>query len=150
MHWHPEGSMTTETVRVDWIRDQLFLLRDHLGFPVVMTQPMGVKGSDLLPLSIIGCTVWDVVAILKKQRKDITDVQVTAASTQDDEPPWRFRKIDIRYRFSGPDLDEASIRRAISLSEEKYCSTLATLREVIEITSTYEIREADGRGQANG
>jgi putative redox protein len=131
--------MTTETVRVDWIRDEIFLLRDHLGFPILMTQPQGVKGSDLLPLSIIGCTIWDVVAILRKQRQQITGVEATAESTQDAEPPWRFRKIVIRYQISGRGLSEEAVRRAIALSEDKYCSTLATLRAAVDISTEVEI-----------
>jgi putative redox protein len=139
--------MSTETVRADWIRDRLFLLKDHLDFPIVMTQPQGVKGSDLLPLSIIGCTAWDVVGILQKQRQQITGIQVTAQSTQDDDPPWRFRKIRIRYQISGRGLDEEAVKRAIALSEEKYCSTLATLREAVDISSEYVIvREGETEG----
>jgi putative redox protein len=139
--------MPTETVRVDWIRDRVFLLRDHLGFPIVMTQPQGVKGSDLLPLSVIGCAVWDVAAILHKQRQQVTGIEVTAESTQDEDPPWRFRKIVIRYQVRGRGLDEEAVQRAITLSEEKYCSTFATLREALEISSEYQIvPETDTEG----
>ncbi|HSL44394.1 MAG TPA: OsmC family protein [Anaerolineales bacterium] len=131
--------MATETVRIDWIQDQLFLMRDRFGFPIVMTQPSGVNAADLLPLSVIGCSVWDIVAILQKQRQQITDVQVTANSLREDQPPWRFRKIHIHYTFAGRELNEEHIKRAISLTEEKYCSTYATLREVVELTSDFEI-----------
>jgi len=131
--------MPTETVRLDWIEEQVFLLRDHLGFPIVMTQPMGVSGADLLPLSLIGCTVWDVIAILKKQRQQVTRLEVTAESVRDDEPPWRFRKIHIRYHLAGQNLNPEYVRRAIELSETKYCSIYATLRDVVEITNEFEI-----------
>jgi hypothetical protein len=57
--------MPTETVHVDWIEDQRFLLRDRFDFPIIMAQPDGVSGSDLLPLSLIGCASWDVIAILQ-------------------------------------------------------------------------------------
>ena len=30
---------------------------DHNDFPIVMTQPQGVTGADLLPLSLIGCAL---------------------------------------------------------------------------------------------
>ncbi len=96
--------MPTETVSVEWIGDQVFLMNDRAGFPIVMTQPMGVNGADLLPLSVIGCAVWDVVAILNKQHQEIQGLKVTAESVRDDEPPWRFRKIRIHYRFAGRDL----------------------------------------------
>ena len=131
--------MTTETVRIDWIRDQLFLMRDRSGFPIVMTQPSGVNGADLLPLSVIGCSIWDIAAILQKQRQQVTDIQVTAESKREEEPPWRFRKIHIIYTFTGRDLSEDHIRRAIELTETKYCSTYATLREVVVLTSEYRI-----------
>jgi putative redox protein len=134
--------MPTETVRADWIQDQLFLLRDHYGFPIVMTQPEGVNGADLLPLSVIGCAAWDILSILKKQRQKVTKLQVTAESFREAEPPWAFTKIQITYRFGGNDLDEDKIKRAIELSEQNYCSTLATLRKALEITSAYEILES--------
>jgi uncharacterized OsmC-like protein len=45
------------------------------------------------------------------------------------------------YRVTGCDLSEAHIRRAIELSEEKYCSIYATLRDMIAIASVIEILE---------
>jgi putative redox protein len=137
-HWS-EASMSTVTVRAEWVRDQVFLLRDRHDFPIVMTQPQGVTGADLLPLSLIGCAAWDIVAILQKQRQQLTGLHVTAESEQDPEPPWRFRRIHIVYRLTGHDLNAAQVRRAIELSETRYCSIYATLRAVVEITSDFEI-----------
>jgi putative redox protein len=128
-------------VRADWIEEQVFLLRDHFDYPVVMTQPMGVSGADLLPMSLIGCSAWDVIAILKKQRQQVRGLEVTAESVRDDEPPWRFRQIRILYKITGRDLDPQRIQRAIDISEQKYCSVYATLRDVVEITSRFEIVE---------
>jgi uncharacterized OsmC-like protein len=85
--------MPIETVSVDWVSSQQFLLKDQHDFPIVMTQPMGVNGADLLPLSLIGCAAWDVMTILKKQRQAVTGLKVTAESERDGEPPWRFRSI---------------------------------------------------------
>ena len=131
--------MPPETVSVEWVNDQVFLLKDRHGFPIEMSQPFGVNGADLLPLSVIGCSVWDVVAILQKQRQKITALEVFAESLRDVEPPWRFRKITIRYRISGRDLNQERIQKAVELSESKYCSTYATLRGAVEIVSVVEI-----------
>jgi hypothetical protein len=57
--------MISETVNAEWVRDRVFLLRDRRDFPVVMTQPMGVSGADLLPMSLLGCVMWDAVSILE-------------------------------------------------------------------------------------
>ncbi len=137
---NPEGhKLTTETVRLDWKGEQVFLLRDRAGFPVVMAQPMGVNGADLLPLSLIGCASWDLIAILTKQRQPLTGLQVTAESERDSQPPWRFRKIHVHYRIAGHGLDRLKVQRAIALSEDKYCSIHATLKPVIELSSDFEI-----------
>jgi hypothetical protein len=63
---HPEAFTAVETVHVDWVEEHVFLLRGHFGFPIVMTQPNGANGADLLPLTLIGCAAWDVMDILKK------------------------------------------------------------------------------------
>lgn len=133
--------MPTETVQLDWISEQIFLLRDRAGFPVIMTQPMGVSGADLLPLSLIGCAAWDLIAILKKQRMQVSSLQVFADCERDAEPPWRYRKIHVRYILTGSSLDRAKVQRAIELSETKYCSIHATLRPVVELTNELEIKD---------
>lgn len=131
--------MPTETVHAEWVNDLVFLLKDQFGFPIVMTQPQGVNGADLLPLSLIGCAAWDVVAILKKQRQQVTGLEVSAESERDPDPPWRFRRIHITYHLRGRNLTEKSVKRAIELAEKKYCSIYATLRETVEILSEYVI-----------
>lgn len=131
--------MSTETVHAEWVRDEVFLLKDHFDFPLVMTQPQGVNGADLLPLSLIGCAGWDVIAILKKQRQQVTYLEVSAESQRDEAPPWRFRRILIHYRLRGRNLETERVKRAIDLAETKYCSVYATLRDAVEIQSEFEI-----------
>jgi putative redox protein len=66
---------------------------------------------------------------------------VTAVSIQDDEPPWRFRKIHLHYELTGKGIDADKVRKAIQISEEKYCSVYATLEEAVEITHDFEVVE---------
>ena len=134
-------SVVRETVHAEWARERVFLLRDRNDFPVVMTQPMGVSGADLLPMSLIGCTMWDVIAILEKKRQQVTGFRASAESVRDPEPPWGFREIHIRYVFVGHKLDPKQVQSAIEISEQKYCSIYATLKQVVKITSEFEIVE---------
>jgi putative redox protein len=130
--------MRTEKVTAQWLADQAFLLKDHKGFPIVMAQPMGVLGADLLPLSLIGCAGWDVMSILRKQKQPVLRCEVEAESERDEEPPWRFRRIRVLYKIWGG-VDPAALERAIRLTEEKYCSVFVTLRDTVEILSRYEV-----------
>jgi uncharacterized OsmC-like protein/ketosteroid isomerase-like protein len=133
--------MPSEVVRADWLSGNVFLLRDRHGFPVLMTQPDGVQGADLLPLSLIGCSAWDVMGILLKQRQPVTALAVTGHCERDPEQPTRYRAIHIHYAITGRP-DPARVQRAIDLSEDKYCSIYATLREAVRLTSDFEIHAA--------
>jgi len=133
--------MILETVSLDWIQERRFELRDRNGYAIIMDQPDGVNAADLLPLSLIGCSAYDVIAILQKQRQEVIDLSVSAESTRDADPPWRFRTIRIHYKISGHALDSEKVRRAIQLAEEKYCGVYATLRDAVEITNDFEIAE---------
>ncbi len=133
--------MPSEIVHIDWIKNHLFLLRDRSDFPIVMDQPSGVIAADLLPLSLIGCAAWEIMSIVYKQRQAVTGFDASAESERDEFPPWRYRKIRIKYHFSGHNLNPKLIQRAIELSEQKYCSIYATLRDVVEITSEFTIND---------
>ncbi len=134
--------MASDTVHLDWNPEGQFILSDNEDHQVVMKKPKGVKPSDLMAMALIGCSSYDVVEILQKQRQDLQQLKVTAESTQDEDPPWRFRKIHIHYRATGKDIDLEKLGKAIQISEEKYCSVYATLKDAIEITHDFEVVEA--------
>jgi putative redox protein len=135
--------MLVETVRVDWLQEHVFLLRDHFNFPVLMTQPNGVNGADMLPLSLIGCAAWDVVSILRKQKQHLTKLAISADTEQDTDPPWKIRRITVHFKITGKRVTPEAVERAIHLTETKYCSVFATLREAVEISTDFEIQEDD-------
>lgn len=134
--------MANKTVTLQWDPAQQTILEDSDHYPVIMKKPDGVSGSDLLPMSLIGCSSYDVVKILEKQRQQLFSLKISAESTQDDDPPWKFRKIHIHYQLTGKSLDAVKVGKAIKLSEENYCSVYATLKDVVEITHDFEIVEA--------
>jgi putative redox protein len=132
--------MTTKQVHLNWNPEQEFTLKDADEHQIVLNKPQGVSPSDLLPMALIGCTSYDVVAILKKQRQELNQLNVTAEAVQDETPPWRFRKIHIHYQAVGK-VDIEKLRKAIQVSEEKYCAVYATLKDAIEITHEVEVVE---------
>jgi putative redox protein len=133
--------MANKTVSLYWDPAEQTTLEDSDHYPVMM-KPTGVSASDLLPMSLIGCASYDVVKILEKQRQQLYSLKITAESTQDDDPPWRFRKIHIHYQLMGKNLDAEKVSKAIQLSEENYCAVYATLKDVVQITHDFEIVEA--------
>lgn len=134
--------MATKHVHLNWNPDQQFILQDKDNFQIIMKKPKGVSASDLLPMALIGCASHDVVEILNKQKQDLHELKVTAESVQDDDPPWRFRKIVVHFQVIGKGIDPEKVRKAIQISEEKYCSVYNTLKDAVEIVNEFEVVEA--------
>jgi putative redox protein len=98
----------------------------------------GPAPSELLLLAVGGCTAMDVVSILRKMRQPLEGLEVEVRGTKADEHPRRFLAIEVLYRLRG-DLSEHRVRRAIELSETRYCAMEATLRGCVELSSRYVI-----------
>jgi len=129
---------------------QLFVGRDSLGHVVVTgrwtkegdetwTEWSAGKPSDLLVLSLAACSATDAVMIMKRQRQRLSDLSITADAEQLPDPPYAFTHIHLHYVVSGHDLDPKKVERAITLSQDKYCSVAATIRGVTEITYSFEV-----------
>lgn len=96
---------------------------------------LGPKPKGLLLTSLAGCTGMDVIAILGKMKVLPTAFRVSADGALTDEHPRRFDRITLRYEFEGEDLPAKKLRRAVQLSEERYCGVRASLWPGIEVTS---------------
>lgn len=136
----------SETVEINWVRDEMFAGRDRYGNSIVIgstpksdPQFKGVKPSDLLLLSLLSCSAHDVVKILEKQRHKLYTLRATAVSVQQDHPPYAFERIHVHYRLTGHELRAEHVKRAIELSETKYCSVYNTLKHGVELSSDFEI-----------
>ncbi len=80
----------------------------------------------------------DVVCILKKKRQKLESLEVICSGQRALEPPTVWIKLEVLYRLRGV-LDEAAVKRAIELSEKKYCSVSAMLQKTATLTWRHEI-----------
>jgi len=131
-------------VKVKWVEGKEFVGTDSASHSLVISsseEGTGLKPSDLLLLGLGGCTGVDVISILEKGRQKVTDLVITITGEQEPEPPWAFRHIEINYLLRGKGLKEEAVRRAVQLSEEKYCSVGATISGVAKIASSFQIIE---------
>lgn len=99
----------------------------------------GFRPMQMLLVALGSCASMDVISILQKQKQVIDDYKVTVDGEREEGViPSLFKDIHVRFDFTG-DLDEKKIRRAISLSMEKYCSVTKTLEKTATITSSYTL-----------
>ena len=128
-----------------WLQDgKRFVSTDSTGHSVTLSVPQdnfGMKPSELILSALAGCASVNVINILRKKRTPLSFLEVNVTAEQDDDPPWAFRKIHVKFIVKGEGLTAKKVEQAIHLSEENYCSVAATLRGIAEITTSYEILE---------
>ncbi|HUH12171.1 MAG TPA: OsmC family protein [Longimicrobiales bacterium] len=92
-------------------------------------------------LSLAACTAADVVETVHKMRLPLASLSVRVEGERAPEPPRRFLRLRVIYEAGGlPGEAEAKLRRAIALSQEKYCSVLHSLREDVELSTDVVLR----------
>jgi putative redox protein len=103
----------------------------------------GIRPKELLLLSLAGCTGADVSAILQKKRVKLEDFEIQISAESTDTHPKVYTKIHLEFIFTGKDIKEKDVERAIELSQTTYCGVTAMLEKSIEITHSFKIKAAD-------
>ena len=134
--------------RVKWVENALFLGQSGSGHSVVMDGPpesggqnLGLRPMEMLLLGAGGCSVFDVVAILKKSRQPVIACEVALSAERADTVPKVFTKINMHFIVTAKaSIKEVQVERAIKLSAEKYCSASIMLAHSVEMTHSFEIK----------
>lgn len=132
---------------ISWRGDASFLAESGSGHQVIMDGPpdyggknQGPRPMETMLLGLGGCSSFDVVDILKKSRQEVTDCRCQIKADRAEEVPAVFTRINMHFVVSGNNLKEATVKRAVALSAEKYCSASIMLeRGGVEISHSYEI-----------
>lgn len=98
---------------------------------------------EMLLVSVAACTAADVISILLKKRQKVADYRVEITGERADGHPRKFLNFHVHHIVRGCNVLEKAVADAIELSDTKYCSVAATVRPTAEITSSYEIIEAE-------
>src|SRR5688572_18720831 len=105
-------------------------------------QNLGMRPMQMLLAAMGGCSVIDIINILKKQRQDLKDVKVTVTGEREkDAVPSLYTEVHVHFRLYG-NLDKDKAEKAVSLSVEKYCSVAKTLEKTAKVTYSFEIISA--------
>jgi putative redox protein len=90
-----------------------------------------------------GCTAYDVVLILKRGRHDVRGCSVKLSSQRAEVDPKVFTHINMHFTVTGKGVPALAVERAIAMSHDKYCSASIMLGKTAEITTSFEVIEAD-------
>jgi putative redox protein len=148
-----DGIMKTVTIDWDPVAERFVAEGTHRGRLVDINAPRtlpegegrhgpsGFSASELLLAAAGSCAAWDVVEIVRKQRQDVRALSVQVEGVQAEDAPWAYQSVALRFSVRGRGLDQAALRRAITLAVDQYCSVVATIRGVASVSSEVEIIE---------
>lgn len=103
-----------------------------------------VEGSDerfglgpkaMMLSSLAGCSGLDVVSILDKMKVDGYEFKMDVEGELTDEHPKYYHTVTLDYHFTGKDLKEAKLKKAVDLSIEKYCGVMEMFRRFAKINT---------------
>ena len=113
------------------------------GAPEAGGQNQGARPMELVLIGTGGCTAFDVVHILRKQRQEIADCVAEINAERAETDPKVFTNIHIHFVISGKNLDPKKVQHAIELSATKYCSASIMIGKTAKITHDFELIERE-------
>jgi len=93
----------------------------------------GPSPKGLLLSALGGCTGMDVVSILRKMKVTEYELKIDVSGELTEEHPKIYHTITTEFKFIGSDLSTSKLRKAVELSETKYCGVSEMLRKSSEI-----------------
>ena len=135
---------------ISWQGKVKFVAESGTGHQVVLDGPadhggenQGPRPMEMLLMGMGGCASFDVMTILKKSRQEVTDCRCELTAERADTVPAVFTKIHLHFVVTGREIKENLVKRAVSLSAEKYCSASIMLAKGgVEISHSFEVKAA--------
>lgn len=129
-----------DEITCNWTSDMAFEASVN-GHTLVLDATDEAGGHDLGPrpkpltlVSLAGCTGMDVISILRKMREPVSWFNVRVKGETTTEHPKTYIKIRLIYEFKASDgLKDENVRKAVSLSKERYCGVSALLRKATDL-----------------
>jgi putative redox protein len=132
--------MAQHTIETQWMGKMQFnaLVNGHT---IVMDAPERVGGEDNGPIpkpfvltALSGCTGMDIVALLRKQEKEVDNLNIIVTGQLSKQVPIEYIGMHVVYDFKGTEDNKAGALEAVNLSQEKYCGVSHMLKKALPIT----------------
>ena len=111
------------------------------GHTIIMDAPERVGGEDNGPIpkpfvltALSGCTGMDVIVLLRKQGKELRDLNLKVSGEISKQPPIEYVSANIVYEMIGNAEDQRAAFDAVMTSQEKICGVSHMLKRIIPVT----------------
>jgi putative redox protein len=127
------------TATLTWQGD----LRFHAATPLASIildsdSSAGPSPPEAVAIALAGCMAIDVADIVIKGRHPLKGMAATIIGHRRDDPPRHFVSFTLHFALTGA-VPSHAVERAIQLSRDKYCSVWHSLRQDIDLQTTFEV-----------
>lgn len=96
---------------------------------------IGTRPKVLMLVSLAGCSGLDVVSILNKMRVNFSDLAIKIDGRLTETEPKVYDDVVVHYTIKVDKVDEAKVKKAIKLSQEKYCGVTKMFETFAKVSS---------------
>ena len=93
----------------------------------------GYRPKALMLSALAGCSGLDVASLIKKMKLEVADFKIEIDANLTEEDPKYYDKVTMHFHFSGNNLNEKKLQRAVDLSIEKYCGVMEMFRQFADL-----------------
>lgn len=130
----------TNTVSTNWKGNMKFESDNPSGHTLIIDagQDSGGEGAGLRPKALMlsalaGCSGLDVISILDKMKVKLDDYKMIIHGVLTEEHPKYYHEVNVEYHFYGSNLNENKIKKAVKLSDDKYCGVMEMFKKFAKI-----------------
>jgi putative redox protein len=132
--------MAKHEIETQWMGKMQFntLVNGHT---IIMDGPEKVGGEDNGPIpkpfvlvALSGCTGMDIVAILRKSKKEVRGLDIKVTGELSTQQPIQYVAMHVVYDFTGDETNREDALNAVNLSQEKYCGVSSMLKKALPVT----------------
>jgi putative redox protein len=111
------------------------------GHTLIMDGPEKVGGENNGPIpkpfvltALTGCTGMDVIALLRKKGKQVSDFRLRVEGEISKQPPIEYTEVHLIYELNGDKNLQEDVLSAITDSQERICGVSNMLKKILPLT----------------
>ncbi len=130
----------THEIETQWMGKMQFnaLVNGHT---IIMDAPERAGGEDNGPIpkpfilsALSGCTGMDVIALLRKAGKQLTDLDILVSGEVSKRLPVEYVAVHVSYDMKGLPEDGDTALNSVMQSQEKICGVSHMLKKIMPVT----------------
>ena len=99
----------------------------------------GYTSLELFLISLASCSGTAIISLLRKMRKTVSGLKVSATGVRREEHPTYFETIHLVFELNSPDVTGEDMEKVIRISEESICPVWGMIKHSVKVTTEYRI-----------